>query len=234
MSSLTDWIRDVETAVVEVDDTTAAVPDAADVDVVVRHVRRRRGWAAVAAACVVGCGVTAWVALHRPADAKPPGSRSAGPVASRPPGFVTYTDAAKHYRISYPGRWRRTTDAERGLVLHVGGRDAVSVREFHLTAPVDTGNVADMRAVTDAILSAPSAHLSVLESQVVRIGRLSGLYYLYYFPAGEQRGVHAHYFLFSGKRMFTLVFQALPVADFQALAKTFDAVSGSFAVTAGT
>ena len=70
-------------------------------------------------------------------------------------------------------------------------------------------------------------------SQVVRVGALSGVYYLYYFPAGDQRGVHAHYFLFSGKQMFTLVFQALPAADFQRLAKTFDAVAETFTVTSG-
>ena len=221
MSPLTEWIREVETVVVDVDDATAAVSP--------RTVGRRRhrswAWAVLAGICVVGCGFTAWVTLGRPAET--------GPAATRPAGLVTFADAAKHYRISYPRGWQKTTEADGGVVLHVRGRDAVSISEFTLAAPVDTHNVADMRAVTDAILSAPSAHLTVLESQVVRIGRLSGVYYLYYFPSGRQRGVHAHYFLFSGKQMFTLVFQALPATDFQQLAKTFDAVAETFTVTSG-
>lgn len=225
MASLLDWVREGETAAVEVDDPIGPV-SAAEVSVVGRSRRRRLPWMAVAAICVVGCGVTVWVTLHRPAQ-----SRS--PKATHASGFVTYTDTAQHYRISYPRSWQKTTDADGGLVLHVLGRDAVSVREFTLAAPVNTQNVSDMRSVTDAILSAPSAHLTVLESQVVRVGALTGLYYLYYFPAGDQRGVHAHYFLFSEKRMFTLVFQTLPATDFQRLAKTFDVVAETFTVTSG-
>jgi hypothetical protein len=222
MSTLMDWIREDETPAVEVDDPTAAV----STPVADRSHRRRWPWVVVAAICVVGCGVTAWVTLYRPAQ-----SRS--PKAARASDVVTYTDTAKHYRISYPRGWQKTTDADGGIVLHVRGRDAVSVREFTLAAPVNTQNVSDMHSVTDAILSAPSAHLTVLESQVVRVGALTGLYYLYYFPAGDQRGVHAHYFLFSGKQMFTLVFQTLPATDFQRLAKTFDVVAETFTVTSG-
>jgi hypothetical protein len=220
MPSLMDWIREDETAAVEVDDTTA--DDSAAI--AGRSRRWRWPWVVVAAICVVGCGATAWVTLHRSAQSGPP----TPPHAS---GFVTYTDTAKHYRISYPRGWQKTVEADGGLVLHVRGRDAASVHEFALAAQVNTQNVSDMRSVTDAILSAPTAHLTVLESQVIRVGALSGLYYLYYFPAGDQRGVHAHYFLFNGARMFTLVFQALPAADFQRLAKTFDAVAETFTVT---
>jgi PsbP len=221
MPSLMDWIREDEIAAIEVADTTAGVsaPNAG------RSRRRRWPWIAVAAICVVGCGVTAWVTLHRPAQI------TQQPAASRPSGFVTYTDSGGHYRISYPRNWQRASDTDGGVVLHVRGRDAVSIREFTLAKPVDTHNVADMRAVTDAILSVPTAHLTVLESQVVQVGALSGLYYLYYFPAGDQRGVHAHYFLFSGTRMYTLVFQTLPATDFQQLAKTLDAVAETFTVT---
>jgi hypothetical protein len=222
MSTLTDWIREDETPAVEVDDPTAGV----SAPVADRSHRRRWRWVVVAAICVVGCGVAALVTLHRP-----PQSRS--PKAPHGSSFVTYTDTAKHYRISYPRGWQKTTGADGSVVLHVHGRDAVSVREFTLAAPVNTQNVSDMRSVTDAVLSAPSAHLTVLESQVVRVGALTGLYYLYYFPAGDQRGVHAHYFLFSGKQMFTLVFQTLPATDFQRLAKTFDAVAETFTATSG-
>jgi hypothetical protein len=222
MVSLTGGIRGDETAAVELDDTTADVSAA----IAARRRRRRWPWLVIAAIGVVGCGATAWVTTHRSAGSAPP-------TAPRPSGFVTDTDSGNHYQISYPGDWQKTTDADGTLVLHLSGRDAVSVHEFALASQVNTQNVSDMRAVTDAILSAPNAHLTVLESQAVRVGGLSGLYYLYYFPAGAQRGVHAHYFLFSGQRMFTVVFQALPATDFQGLAKTFDAVAQTFTITAG-
>lgn len=222
MTSLIGWISEDGAAVVEVGDPAPA----AFAGIARRPRRWRRAAAIVAVTCVVGSGITAWVMPHRSAQSGRTNTTSTQDL-------TTYTDAAKHYRISYPREWQATTDAVGGLVLHVRGQNAVSVRELDLAAAVNTQNVADMRAVTDAILSAPKASLTVLDSQQVRIGTLVGLYYLYYFPAGAQRGVHAHYFLFSGTRMFTLVFQTLPVADFEPLAKTFDAVAQSFAVTPG-
>lgn len=218
MPPLAEWIREVEAAAVEIDDST---PAASNQDS--GRGRRRWVWAVVAAVCVVGCGVTAVVMLQRPAHTKAP--------STAPSTFVTYTDTVGGYRISYPSTWQKTTDDQGDLLLHVGAHDAVSVHQFTLKAAVNVQNIADMRAVTDAILSAPGAHLTVLESQLVRIGALTGVYYLYYFPSGNERGVHAHYFLFDGKRMFTLVFQSLPETDFQGLAKTFDAVAESFATT---
>src|SRR3954469_5323458 len=98
MASLLDWVREDETSAVE------AVDSIADVSAPSAGRSRRRWWlwVMVAAICVVGCGVTAWVTLHRPAQ-----SRS--PRASHTSGFVTYTDTAKHFRISYPRSWQKTT-----------------------------------------------------------------------------------------------------------------------------
>jgi hypothetical protein len=219
MTSLIGWTREAESPAVEAGDAAPA----ASAPVAARPRRRRWAIASGMAVCLVGCAVTAWVASHRPTSARRP--------ATKAPATTTFADAAHHYRITYPRGWARTTGADGELVVHVRGQDAVSVRAFDLNTAVNTNNVADMRAVTDAILSAPNAHLTVLESQLVRVGGLTGLYYLYYFPAGAKQGVHAHYFLFSGKRMFTLVFQALPATDFQALATSFDSVAQSFAIT---
>lgn len=214
-------MREIETAAVEEDDTPAAVSISAPG----RTRRRRWTWAVVTGALVVGCGGITLVALRQPAAPRP--SASTTPAAA----LTTYTDVEKHFRISFPKSWGRTTEPKGGVVLHVSGRSAVSVHEFALAQQVNTKNVSDMRAVTSAILSTPDARLNVLTSRVVRIGRLTGLYYLYSFPSGKQEGVHAHYFLFNGSRMYTLVFQALPATDFQALAKTFDAVAESFVTT---
>ncbi|MDP9403364.1 MAG: hypothetical protein M3P85_08515, partial [Actinomycetota bacterium] len=66
-----------------------------------------------------------------------------------------------------------------------------------------------------------------------------GYYYLYTFEeevntdAGPRKvqGVHAHYFVFQGRRVVALVFQALPTANFDRLARTFDAMAESFKIT---
>lgn len=150
------------------------------------------------------------------------------PAAGKSALATDYTNTADGYRISYPASWDRMTDAQGGLVLKVGGGNAVSIRKFALARVVDTGNVGDLRAVTDALLSDADAGLTILETEQVKVAGLTGIYYLYYFPNGRQRGVHAHYFLFRGKDMFAMVFQALPASEFTALAGTFDAVAESF------
>lgn len=190
-----------------------------------RRLTRKRLLVLIVAFVLIACGGVLY-AVYGHRHAQPP------PVAANvPASYSSYTDAALGYRIAYPGRWRRTTDGQGGLLLQPGGQDAVNVREFTLQRAVDTGNLADMQAVTNAVLSTPDAHLTVLASQQVNVGGLPGIYYLYYFPSGDEQGVHGHYFLFDGNRMFTIVVQALPAADFQQLATTFDTVVQSFTVT---
>src|SRR5947209_1100530 len=137
MPSLMDWVREDEMASVEVDDTTADVPAA----IAGPRRRRRWPWIVLAAICVVGCGITAWVTLQRPAQIT---QRS---TDSRASGFTTYSDMASHYRISYPRNWQKATGADGAVVLHVRGRDAVSIRGFTLAKAVNPQKVADMRAV---------------------------------------------------------------------------------------
>jgi hypothetical protein len=150
-------------------------------------------------------------------------------AAATPASYIVYTNEPLGYRIAYPSAWKQTTDGQGGVVLQAGGQDAVNVREFTLQHAINTSNLSDMQAVTNAVLSTPNAHLTVLASQRVSVGGLPGIYYLYYFPSGGEQGVHGHYFLFNGNRMFTIVVQALPASDFQRLAKTFDAIAQSFA-----
>ena len=149
-----------------------------------------------------------------------------------PSALVTYTDPGNQFHVNYPRGWRAENKRDGGVLLNAGGQGAVDIRVFRLAARVDPSNLQDMRAVTDAILSTPTAHVTVLSTQVVHLGTLTGLYYLYTFPSGKEQGVHAHYFLFSGNRMFTIVCQAVPAAGFPAMAGSFDAVTQSFAVTA--
>ncbi len=148
--------------------------------------------------------------------------------ASAPlPALVPYTDPVGGFAISHPAGWQ-VEQVAGGVLLRVGGQDAVSVKRTELAKPVDATNLEDMRAVTDAVLGAPEAGLDVLQTEPTTLGGLPGVHYLYTFDAAGTRGAHTHWFVFSGRTMFTLVFQALPDTGFAALASAFDAVAASF------
>lgn len=164
------------------------------------------------------------------------------PLLHSPQEEVTgLRDDGVGFMLTYPVSWQRVddpADPQDGVLLRVpppGGepavtsRSAVSIKKVTLDEPVDETSVAAMRAVTDAVLSEPSAGLTVLTAGQVSVNGLPGLHYLYYFPGAEgQQGAHAHYFLFRGREMYILIFQALPAEDFEPLAPTFDAVAGTF------
>jgi hypothetical protein len=74
--------------------------------------------------------------------------------------------------------------------------------------------------------------VGVLKAEATTVGGLPGVYYLYTFGKGADRGAHTHWFAFHGRDMYSLVFQALPDTGFAALAPDFDAVVSSFRVQA--
>lgn len=184
--------------------------------------------------CLAGVGVVVVVALLAGAFFLGRGSSpstSRHPTASGvPPGFVTFRSRADGFRISYPKQWQVVTDPSVPLLLSAGGNDALQIRVLTLQSAVNTKDVASIRAVTDSILSTPSAHLHVLGTKPITIAGVGGYYYLYTFPTDPSgaMGVHAHYFLFQGRKLTMLVFQALPIGDFQRLAPIFDQVSATF------
>ena len=198
-----------------------------------RRWTRRRIWLTAILSCAVLTilGAGTYVVLDRTASNGSVRDRVAAP-APVPAGSLTYSNAAAGYTVNYPASWQRTVGPTNSVLLNLNDRAAVSIEQFPLRSAVNTGNLAAMRAVTDAILSDPRAHLTVLMAQQVSIGGLNGLYYLYYFPNGKkQKGVHGHYFLFHGTHMYTLVFQASSAAAFQQVANSFDAIANSFRVT---
>ena len=156
-------------------------------------------------------------------------SPSSSPApADRPSGMTEYTDQKLGFKVAYPSSWRRVDVPPDSLVLDAGDENAVSIRRFSLAAAIDAANLAQIRAVTDGILGAPDAKLTILQTEQVKVGNLLGIYYLYYFPLQGTQGVHAHYFLFNGKTMYTLVFQSGGATEFQKIASVFDSVSTSF------
>ncbi len=158
------------------------------------------------------------------------------------PGLVTFTDEESGFTIKYPRSWKRATrpDPEIRFLASNGALDSLLVRVARTPAPFPpdlTGEEA--KAVADVVLKRETfAPERILREQPVNVNGAPGYYYLYTFDeeiktdSGTQtvQGVHAHYFVFQGRRVFALVFQALPTANFDRLATTFDAMAESFRI----
>lgn len=153
--------------------------------------------------------------------------------ANAPANFVTYRDPADGFSIGYPRTWTRVVPPGNGLalLLNVSGQDAVSVRLFGLQSAVrGAKDLAAIKSVTDGILGTAGTNIQILHQQTFTLNGMPGYYYLYTFPGtnGGPGGVHAQYFLFQGRTMNELVFQAVPASDFPHLAPVFDQVANTF------
>ena len=100
------------------------------------------------------------------------------------------------------------------------------IRRVPLAAKVDTGDLASIRALTDTILAAKQ-DLTVVTTDLVRIAGADGIYYLYLYPTDRGEGLHAHYFLVSGRTLYTVVLQADSKASFDTHVDVFDEVVAS-------
>lgn len=195
-----------------------------------------RRWVGVLLSVVVGTGLVMVANGADPADPPAPaatGGVDPGSADNRPApstDMVEHADRALGFSIAYPRAWQRVDATADSVVLNVSGSDAVRIRRFRLESAIDASNLADVRTVTDGILDSPSAKLTMLQTEQVTVHDLIGIYYLYLFPFNGGQGVHAHYFLFEGRDMYSLVFQAASASQFEALAPTFDAVAASFKV----
>jgi hypothetical protein len=179
---------------------------------------------------VVVVAVGAYYLGHRGSKSNSASGTTA--TTKAPTDFTAFNDPATGTRLSFPKAWTRlpTTDSEADirLALSAGGSDLVLLRVIPLQSEVTAANLGDLKAVTDAVVS--GGKVQVLQQQQVEVNGLPGYYYLYTYTDAQngQQGVHAHYFLFQGKKMNSIVFQAEPTSDFQRLATTFDQVANSF------
>lgn len=198
-----------------------------------RRLRSPRGLLILGSMVVVFAGAVVATLLLLPQPEPPPSPGLAKDV-------VTLNDNQLGVSMTHPASWRRVdnpADPADGVVVQIppangvsdpANRDAMTIRKVTLEQSVDKTSVRAMRAVTDAVLSDPSAGLTILATNEVTVGGLPGVYYLYTFPGtGGRQGVHAHYFLFHGRDMYMLVLQAFPASEFGPLAPTFDAVVGT-------
>lgn len=160
--------------------------------------------------------------------------RVTGPNPAALPGgeLVEFRAEEAGFAISHPADWRRieSPDEQVRLVATPNDRDSVLVRVVGLTTPVEEGQLTAVRDFTRGLVTDGTGIELTAGPEQVELAGLPGWYYLYRFTdeATGRQGVHSHYFLFRGDRMFVLVFQALPQGRFQQLAPVFDRIAESF------
>lgn len=187
---------------------------------------------------------TVWYLQTREAPASEPGSatssgsdvqdRAARPVPevenqplTSQPERRTLTDRKFGYQLTYPETWTELRTST-GHVVRIDRRSAFNIRTLPLQHPAALADLRDLHAVTDAILSSPDADITVLDVREIELAGFPAVYYLYYFRDGDRRGIHAHYFVFDGRQLHTLVFQVVPASRFADYASGFDQVVASF------
>jgi hypothetical protein len=173
---------------------------------------------------VVSLGGFAISLASRNDDPLPP------PAADDTPVPVTrFQDPETGTSLEYPRAWRRVEvpNATYRLVLDGGNDVAMTLRVFTTEVPTTAENLANIKSVTDGIVTSNST-VQILKQQAIQLNEMIGYYYFYTFQDNNGLpAVHAHYFLFSGRKMNMIVFQAL-VDDFEKHASTFDRIAESF------
>jgi hypothetical protein len=146
-------------------------------------------------------------------------------------GFTAFSDAAAGFSLTYPASWTPVTSNDPNVpLLATIGTDNLNtflVRVVPIPSTVDTSNVDNIKAVTDAVLS--GTRITVLKQQSLTVNGLPAYYYFYTLPTEVGSGttlVHSHFFLFPPHQMVSLLFQTQD-KDFPGLAATFDKVVGS-------
>lgn len=163
------------------------------------------------------------------------------PAAPAPPArgadeFVTVENAAAGVSISHPPGWRRVASSDPAVMLLAEGDGAsMLVRMVDLGVEIGPGNLDTGKKVSDDLMRAGRRELLHPPKQVT-LGGLPGYLYLYTFPddATGQRGAHAHYFVFRGQTLITIVFQTVPAQRFAEFAALFDRIGATLRATGGT
>ena len=174
---------------------------------------------------VIGLTAFALVAGNRSSDDDLPPPAP----ADTPEPTTTFRDAETGSTLEYPRAWRRVRvpDATYRLVLDGGNNVAMTFRVFTTEVATTPANLENIKAVTDGIV-ASNPTVKVVNQRAIQLNGMIGYYYLYTFidDAGLQ-AAHSHYFLFQGRKMNMIVFQA-PPDDFDSLGDTFDRIINSF------
>jgi hypothetical protein len=134
--------------------------------------------------------------------------------------------------MSYPQGWVRLSSKDAGVRLLARGPGGASllVRLATLGVTVDGRTLAEVEALTGQKLRAQHGVSIVAGPKLLSINNLPGFLFIYSFvdPTTQQRSAHSQITLFSGKRMYTLVYQTAAAASLVTLAPLFDQVTDTF------
>ncbi|MGH9279084.1 MAG: PsbP-related protein [Acidimicrobiales bacterium] len=147
--------------------------------------------------------------------------------------FETFKDDVTGLSIKYPKGWVRTgvPVADVRLTVEGGGGELMRIRVIPIETPATPENLTNFKSVTD-VITFTNENNKLVQTQFLQVNGRLAIYYLYTTPdtASGQQSVHAHYFIFEGHRMFSVVLQAVPLDDFQKLAGIYDQMAESFTV----
>jgi hypothetical protein len=92
--------------------------------------------------------------------------------------------------------------------------------------------VSELQAQFDRYIDSGENVRDVIQRQRVKINGVHGWWYLYTFnnAGGAEEGVHSHFFMLGGEKLYTLVFQVLPATAYEKYAATFDEIISSFEI----
>jgi hypothetical protein len=146
--------------------------------------------------------------------------------------LTAFTDRAGGFYMSYPTGWTRLTSKDAGVRLLASGPNGASllVRRATLGVTVDGRALDEVEALTGQKLRAEKGLTIVAGPKLLSINNLPGFLYIYSFidPTTHTTSAHSQITLFSGKRMYTLVYQTAAAAMLVRLAPLFDQVTDTF------
>jgi hypothetical protein len=150
-------------------------------------------------------------------------------------GLVSFKDERQGLAISYPATWQRIASPDPRVSLVTGTAEvSLLMRTRNIGTTVAVEDLERARIFTNRLVArAEKVRQLRPPRHIENLGGLPGWLYIYSFfdPATKQRGAHAHYFLFRGEEMVTLVFQTVPSESFATYAPLFDRIAGTFMST---
>ncbi len=196
-----------------------------------------RRWLPVGVAVVLLLGAGAMLLARALVSPDPPDPPDPPETPVRKADDLTsFRDPAGGISISHPSAWRRVIllDPEVRLLAE-GDGSSMLVRTSDLGIDIRPDDIGTARQLTDKLVRDVGRVRLERPPREVTLGGLPGYLYLYTFPdeASGQRGAHAHYFLFSGRTLITIVFQTVPADRFAGLAPLFDRIGETLRVAEG-
>jgi len=200
----------------------------------------RRGWYVAA-----GCAAIAlvWAVAAGAGDDRggpPPSSVATGQTAGTalaPRGSsIVFHDDQVGFTITYPRTWRELTPtaADMRLALEFSDRDGLELRVASIGGVANEQTITSFKSLTDSLVYT-DASVRLRRHQLVTLNGRPTYYYVttYVNGATGAEGVHEQYFIFEGRRMFSLRFQSEPAREYEGHASVYAAVADSFTVTRG-